>query len=84
MSFGLTGFLSYALFTDPTAPGHVYAGISNGEVWHATDYGETWHPLPFRLGVFTVRCFCCHSKDGGSYCVGYLDHPSKNPEFSAV
>ena len=41
--------MPYALLTDPTAPGHVYTGLSNGEVWHSTDYGNTWHQLPFCL-----------------------------------
>jgi photosystem II stability/assembly factor-like uncharacterized protein len=42
--------MPYALLTDPSAPGQVYAGLSNGEVWLATDHGDTWHQLPFRLG----------------------------------
>ncbi len=42
--------MPYALLTDPTAPGHVYAGLSNGEVWHSTDHGDSWHKLPFCLG----------------------------------
>jgi hypothetical protein len=42
--------MPYALLTDPTTPGHVYAGLSNGEVWHSTDYGDTWHLLPLHLG----------------------------------
>jgi photosystem II stability/assembly factor-like uncharacterized protein len=42
--------MPYALLTDPTAPGHVYTGLSSGEVWHSTDHGDTWHQLPFRLG----------------------------------
>jgi photosystem II stability/assembly factor-like uncharacterized protein len=42
--------MPYALLTDPAAPGHVYAGLSNGEVWHATDHGESWHKLPLHLG----------------------------------
>jgi photosystem II stability/assembly factor-like uncharacterized protein len=42
--------MPYALLTDPTAPGHVYAGLSNGEVWHGTDYGDNWHRLPLNLG----------------------------------
>ena len=41
--------MPYALLTDPTAPGHVYAGFSNGEVWHSTDHGDSWHKLPFCL-----------------------------------
>ena len=42
--------MPYALLTDPTAPGHVYAGFSNGEVWHTSDHGENWRQLPLRLG----------------------------------
>jgi photosystem II stability/assembly factor-like uncharacterized protein len=42
--------MPYALLTDPTTPGHVYAGLSNGEVWHSTDHGDSWHQLPFCLG----------------------------------
>lgn len=42
--------MPYALLTDLAAPGHVYTGLSNGEVWHSTDYGETWHRLPVQLG----------------------------------
>lgn len=42
-------YMPYALLTDPEAPGHVYAGLSNGEVWHSADYGESWRRLPFEL-----------------------------------
>jgi hypothetical protein len=41
--------MPYALLTDPEAPGHVYAGLSNGDVWHSADYGESWGRLPFNL-----------------------------------
>jgi photosystem II stability/assembly factor-like uncharacterized protein len=41
--------MPYALLTDPEAPGEVYAGLSNGEVWHSADYGESWRRLPFNL-----------------------------------
>lgn len=44
-------FMPYALLTDPEAPGHVYAGLSDGEVWHSADYGEGWRRLPFALGA---------------------------------
>ncbi len=43
-------YLAYTLLTDPRAPGHVYAGLSNGDVWHSTDYGDSWQRLPFSLG----------------------------------
>jgi hypothetical protein len=42
--------MPYALLTDPGAPGHLYAGLSNGDVWHSSDYGDNWEKLPFNLG----------------------------------
>ena len=42
-------YMPYALLTDPEAPGDVYAGLSNGEVWHSADYGESWGRLPVNL-----------------------------------
>lgn len=39
----------YALATDPNEPGHVYAGLSNGHVWHSTDHGANWRRMPFDL-----------------------------------
>lgn len=42
--------MPYALVTDPAASGHVYAGLSNGDVWHTTDYGNQWQQLPVNLG----------------------------------
>lgn len=39
-----------ALVTDPSAPGHLYAGLSYGAVWHSADYGDSWQQLPFDLG----------------------------------
>jgi hypothetical protein len=42
--------LAYALVTDPVAPGHLYAGLSSGEVWHTADYGDSWAKLPFNMG----------------------------------
>jgi len=42
-------YMAYALLTDPAAPGHLYAGLSNGDVWHSTDHGDTWAQLPFNL-----------------------------------
>lgn len=42
-------YMAYALLTDPNAAGHVYAGLSNGDVWHSTDHGDTWMQLPFSL-----------------------------------
>ena len=42
--------MPYALLTDPRAPGHLYAGLSDGEVWHTADYGDNWQQLPLNLG----------------------------------
>ena len=41
--------MAYALVTDPNAPGHLYAGLSNGDVWHTADCGDSWQQLPFYL-----------------------------------
>jgi len=38
-----------ALLTDPQEPGHLYAGLTSGVVWHTADYGDTWQELPFDL-----------------------------------
>jgi hypothetical protein len=43
-------FMAYALLPDPVETGHLYAGFSNGEVWHTTDFGDSWVKLPFTLG----------------------------------
>ena len=42
-------YMPYALLTDPNGPGHIYTGLSNGDVWHSTDHGDTWQKLPFNL-----------------------------------
>ena len=42
--------MPYALLTDSNAPGHLYAGLSNGDVWHTADYGDHWQQLPLNLG----------------------------------
>lgn len=41
--------MAYALITDPSAPGHLYAGLANGDVWHSADQGDTWRQLPLHL-----------------------------------
>lgn len=38
-----------ALVTDPQSPGHLYAGITTGDIWHSADYGGRWEKLPFNL-----------------------------------
>ncbi len=44
-------YMPYALLTDRAAPGHVYAGLSNGDVWHSPDHGDHWQQLPCSLGA---------------------------------
>jgi hypothetical protein len=41
--------MPYALLTDPSEPGHVYAGLSNGNVWCSQDRGDSWNQMPFNL-----------------------------------
>jgi len=43
-------YMAYALLTDPSAPGQLYAGMSNGEIWQSTDYGDNWQKLPVNMG----------------------------------
>jgi len=43
-------YMAYALLTNPAIPGALWAGLSNGQVWHSPDYGDTWSQLPFSLG----------------------------------
>ncbi len=40
----------YGLATDPNEPGHLYAGLADGQVWRSTDHGEVWTKLPVDLG----------------------------------
>ncbi len=44
-------YMAYALLTDPSAPGHLVAGLSNGDIYHSTDYGDSFHKLPLTLGA---------------------------------
>jgi photosystem II stability/assembly factor-like uncharacterized protein len=42
--------MPYALVTDPSAPGHLYAGLNNGDIWHSDDHGDHWRQLPVNMG----------------------------------
>lgn len=42
--------MPYALLTDPSAPGHVYAGLADGRVFFTGDRGEHWTHLDLGLG----------------------------------
>ncbi|MBX3056167.1 MAG: hypothetical protein KF770_06805 [Anaerolineae bacterium] len=37
------------LTTIPGAPGHLYAGLVNGDIWHTADYGDSWVKMPFNV-----------------------------------
>lgn len=39
-----------ALVTRPGEPGHLYAGLRDGRLWHTADHGDTWAQLPLDLG----------------------------------
>ncbi len=43
--------MPYALITEPDVPGSIYAGLSNGDIWHSRDEGENWQQLPVSLGA---------------------------------
>jgi hypothetical protein len=36
-----------ALVTHREAPGHLYAGLHTGDIWHSADYGDSWIKMPF-------------------------------------
>ena len=38
--------LPATLLTDSGAPGHLYAGLSNGHIWFSADHGGRWERLP--------------------------------------
>jgi photosystem II stability/assembly factor-like uncharacterized protein len=42
--------MPYALVTVADRPGHLYAGLAHGEVWHTSDHGDRWTRLPVELG----------------------------------
>ena len=41
--------MAYALVTDPHASGHLYAGLSNGDIWFTANYGDSWLQIPVNL-----------------------------------
>jgi hypothetical protein len=43
-------YMAYGLAVLPEQPGHVYAGLGNGQVWFSEDYGDYWDLMPFNLG----------------------------------
>jgi photosystem II stability/assembly factor-like uncharacterized protein len=47
--------MPYALLTDVAAPGHVYAVLQNGDVWHSENLGDGWTQLPVNLDAVWYR-----------------------------
>jgi hypothetical protein len=45
----------YALLTDVDAPGHVYAVLQNGDIWHSENHGDHWAQMPFNIGAMWYR-----------------------------
>lgn len=43
-------YMAYDLAVVPGLPGHVYAGLANGQIWHSEDYGDHWAQMPFNIG----------------------------------
>ena len=42
--------MPYTLWCDPQEPGHVYAGLKNGDMWFSADHGDSWTQLDVNLG----------------------------------
>ena len=42
--------MAYSLKTDPQESGHLYAGLSSGDVWFTSDSGDSWQQVPVNLG----------------------------------
>jgi hypothetical protein len=56
----------YALLTDPGAPGHLYAGLSNGDVWFTGDHGDHWAQLPVNMrGIHRSLIMLCDRQSQG-------------------
>ena len=43
------GQMPIALVSERCEPGQIYAGLTNGDVWHSSDYGDSWEKLPLNL-----------------------------------
>lgn len=57
-------YMAYALVTDPDESGHLYAGLSSGDIWHTQDYGDNWVQLPINLGGIHSTMIMFKSKNG--------------------
>src|SRR5687768_4462557 len=59
--------MPYALLTDPDAPGHLYAGLSNGDVLHSDNYGDQWRQLPFNMdAIHRTLVMLRHGRQAGA------------------
>jgi hypothetical protein len=58
-------YAAYALLTDPDAPGHLYAGLSNGDIWHTSDHGDNWQQILVNLGGIHRSLIVLRSRQGG-------------------
>jgi hypothetical protein len=38
-----------SLVTHSRISGKIFAGLTNGQVWHSSDYGDTWQQLPVKF-----------------------------------
>lgn len=41
--------MPYALLTNPSEPGCIYAGLSNGDIWRSSTQGDQWEQMPLNL-----------------------------------
>lgn len=45
--------MPYALLTSPGSPGHIDAGLADGDIWHSEDLGDTWRQLQVKMpGIY--------------------------------
>ena len=45
----------YGLLTDVDAPGHIYAVLQNGDIWHSGNHGDEWLQMPLNIGTVWYR-----------------------------
>jgi photosystem II stability/assembly factor-like uncharacterized protein len=45
----------YGLLTDVNAPGHIYAVLQNGDIWHSDNHGDDWLQMPLNIGSVWYR-----------------------------
>lgn len=45
----------YYLHTDADKPGHLYAMLQNGDIWHSDNSGDTWAQMPLNIESYWYR-----------------------------